>query len=251
MRLIDILEAEELKILECYLETVRFPKDSRIFAQGDPGTECFILDKGKIRIELSISESDMQVTLGFLKPGHILGEFCLLEEGLRSAAAFAEEVVVARKLSRKSFMALCSDQPKVGMAMLTYFTRELIRKTRDTNDKLEEFLSKVLEHYPGLLFVLGADGTIGNYISGRVRDLFGNMQGHDIAGVLYSGNQEAIEDFRKALKIASTNTNTCERFMKYLTDSLIDINDTVFDINYYVTSSRDGKVDSMLMLVQM
>lgn len=53
MRLIDILEAEELKTLECYLETVRFPKDSRIFAQGDPGTECFILDKGKIRIELN------------------------------------------------------------------------------------------------------------------------------------------------------------------------------------------------------
>jgi len=248
MRLIDILEAEELKTLECYLETIRFPKDSRIFAQGDQGTECFILNKGKIRIELSISESDMQVTLGFIKSGHILGEFCLLEEGLRSAAAFAEEAVVARNLTRKSFIALCSDQPKVGMAMLTYFTRELIRKTRDTNDKLEEFLIKVLEHYPGLLFVLGADGTIGNHISGRVRDLFGNVQGHDIAGVLYSCNQEAIEGFRKALKIALKNTNTCERFMKYLTDSLIHINDTVFDINYYVTSSRDGKVNSMLML---
>ena len=248
MGLIDVLKPEELKTLEDYLETVYFPKGTCIFSQGDPGTECFILDEGKIRIELSISGAAMNVTLGFLEPGHILGEFCLLEEGERSAGAYAEETVVARKFSRKSFMALCNDQPKLGMAMLTYFSHELIRKTRDTNDKLEEFLSKVLEHYPGLLFVLGADGTIGNYISGRVRDLFGNMQGHDIAGVLYSGNQKAIENFRSVLEIASTNTKTCEDLMKDLTDSLIQINDTSFDLNYYVTSSRDGKVDSMLML---
>ena len=248
MGLIDVLKPEELKTLEDYLETVYFPKGTCIFSQGDPGTECFILDEGKIRIELSISGAAMNVTLGFLEPGHILGEFCLLEEGERSAGAYAEETVVARKFSRKSFMALCNDQPKLGMAMLTYFSHELIRKTRDTNDKLEEFLSKVLEHYPGLLFVLGADGTIGNYISGRVRDLFGNVQGHDIAGVLYSGNQKAIEDFRSVLEIASTNTNNCEDLMKDLTDSLIHINDTSFDLNYYITSSRDGKVDSMLML---
>jgi len=248
MGLIDILKQEELTTLEGYLETVRFPKNTRIFAQGDPGTECFILDEGKIRIELDISESEMHVTLGFLDPGQILGEFCLLEEGVRSAAAYAEKPVVARKFSRESFMALCDDQPKLGMAMLTYFSHELIRKTRSTNDKLEEFLTKVLEHYPGLLFVLGADGTIGNHISGRVRELFGNVQGKNIATVLYSADQKAVKTFRSVLGIAAANSKTCEDFMKDLTESLIHLDQTSFDLNYYVTSSRDGNVDSMLML---
>ena len=248
MGLLDVLEPEELKTLESHLETVRFPKGTCIFGQGDPGKDCFILDKGKIRIQLNISESEMHVTLGILEPGHILGEFCLLEKGVRSAAAFAEEAVVARKFSRKTFMALCSDHPKLGMTMLTYFSRELIRKTRSTNEKLEEFLSKVLEHYPGLLFVLNADGTIGNHISGRVRDLFGDVQGSNIANVLYSNNQEAIEDFGSVLDIASANSKTCQDFMKDLTDSLIDVDDTSFDLDYYVTSSRDGQVDSMLVL---
>ncbi len=248
MGLIDVLEPEQLKTLDDYLETVHFPKGVCIFSQGDSGEECFILDQGRIRIELDIAGTEMHVTLGFLEPGHILGEFCLLEEGERSAGAYAEEPVVARKFSRESFKALCVEQPNLGMAMLTYFSHELIRKTRSTNDKLEEFLSKILEHYPGLLFVINADGTVGNHISGRVRDLFGNVQGKDIAEVLYAGNQQAVESFRSVFEIAAANDVTCEDFMKDLTDSLIHLDDTSFDLSYYVTSSRDRKVDSMLML---
>ncbi|MDR1909852.1 MAG: cyclic nucleotide-binding domain-containing protein, partial [Spirochaetaceae bacterium] len=65
--------------------TREYTKDSMIFAEGEPGDELYIIQKGMVKI-VKIVENN-EVLLAMLKEGDIFGEMALLESKPRAACA--------------------------------------------------------------------------------------------------------------------------------------------------------------------
>lgn len=70
-----------------YVKRKKYNKGELIFAEGDIRDDAFILDNGSIEIRRGPKDEVMAT----LKPGDLFGEMALIEPGLRSASAIANE----------------------------------------------------------------------------------------------------------------------------------------------------------------
>ncbi|MBI5835309.1 MAG: aldehyde dehydrogenase family protein [Armatimonadetes bacterium] len=142
MSFFDSLQPDELHSIAPYLEPVSFDEGTCILAQGTAGDDCYLIDDGRVRLELHSAELDTDAVLDFLEAGQVLGEFSLFDRGPRSASAYADTAVTARRLRRRRFDALCDEHPKLGMALLTYMAQDFTHKLRQMDAKLGTFLSR-------------------------------------------------------------------------------------------------------------
>jgi CRP-like cAMP-binding protein len=93
-----------------------YPKNSMVFAEGEPGNELFIIQKGSVTIAKVVD--DNEVLLAVLKPGDIFGEMALLEAKPRNASAVAYEECQLLAVNRANFEKMISTQPQL-IARLT------------------------------------------------------------------------------------------------------------------------------------
>jgi CRP-like cAMP-binding protein len=100
-----------------------YAKDRMIFAEGEPGDELYIIQKGSVKIT-KIAEGN-EVLLAVLKPGDIFGEMALLESKLRTASAITYEDCVLLAVSRANFARMAEAQPQI-IARLTTLLAERI-----------------------------------------------------------------------------------------------------------------------------
>ena len=85
------------ELLDRYLETVRFPAGACLMRQGTPGDACYFIDAGEVRVEVERPDLDSDGVVGYLRAGMLCGEFSLLDDGPRSASAYAHTEVAARR----------------------------------------------------------------------------------------------------------------------------------------------------------
>lgn len=97
--------------LEPAEETNRFyPKGTMVFAEGQTGSEMFIIGSGAVCIS-KVSGGEEQAIVYF-KKGDQLGEMALLENEFRSANAIATEDSNLIVLNRKNFDLMVTTQPQ-------------------------------------------------------------------------------------------------------------------------------------------
>lgn len=109
---------------------VFFPKDTRIFREGDLGDGCYLIEHGSVRLELQNSETETDYVLGFLEPGMFLGEFSLLDNKPRSASAFAHTDVKAQWLSIAHFNEILQSNADLASILLLSLGQDLTAKMR-------------------------------------------------------------------------------------------------------------------------
>jgi acyl-CoA reductase-like NAD-dependent aldehyde dehydrogenase len=137
MSFLNVLQTEELAVVEEYLQPIRFPKNSCILQEGDPGDGCYVVDEGEVRLEIRSMETDSDGVLGYRQgPDLFLGEFSLLDGRPRSASAYADTDVDARWLSKAAFEKLCEQHPKIGLTITTALGQGL-------TDKLRQYIERV------------------------------------------------------------------------------------------------------------
>ncbi len=115
---LNLLSEVQLVVLERYIETLSYPKDTAIFMMGDEPDGCYIIDSGLVRIETENTSSDpddRDDILAFIEAGSILGELSLLDSLPRSASAFAHSDVTARRISADAFKQIANDFPRIGL----------------------------------------------------------------------------------------------------------------------------------------
>lgn len=140
MSFLDSIEGEELAIFKKYLSPVRFPRNSCILREGDPGDGCYIIDDGTVRLELKNVETDSDSVLGFIEAGMFLGEFSLLDGKPRSATAYAHTDVKARWFSKEHYEEICQHNPKVGLNIAMALGQDLTTKMRGFNEKITGYI---------------------------------------------------------------------------------------------------------------
>lgn len=99
-------------------KTVCFRNGTLIFAQGDPGAEIYVIQKGKVRLFLGSGHT--RHTISILRDGDFFGEAALLEERRRTVSARAEADCQLLCLEKDGFCRLTQNdlQPSIILSLI-------------------------------------------------------------------------------------------------------------------------------------
>ena len=103
--------------------TRTYPKNTMIFSESEPGSELYIIQKGRVKISKIVNNNE--VLLAVLKAGDIFGEMAILENKPRSASAIAYDDVVMLAVNKANFARMIKDQPQL-ITRLTQLLSERI-----------------------------------------------------------------------------------------------------------------------------
>ncbi|MEP7050806.1 MAG: DUF1003 domain-containing protein [Pseudomonadota bacterium] len=131
------LNEEDLAALSVSLVERTFPAGRAIMAQGDPGSEMYIVASGHVNIFLP-GESSRRVSLKDVTRGEYFGELALFDDKPRSASALATTDAVLLALSRETLSDYLSSRPRAAMNILNTMAERL----RETNAMLSERAAK-------------------------------------------------------------------------------------------------------------
>jgi len=117
----------------CSLE--EFPKEERIFSEGESGDKFYIIVSGGVRIEKKIPKVGPE-TLRKLKPGEAFGEMALVEEMPRSASAIADEDSRLVSIGKSDLDRLFGENHSVALKMLTAFCKTMSSRLRESSERM-------------------------------------------------------------------------------------------------------------------
>jgi len=102
-------------------DEVDVPADRCLMAQGDRGTEMFVVISGKVRVE---RDGHRINTLG---PGEFFGEIALLDGGPRTATVTADEDSRLLVLTHRDFHSMMEEFPEIATDVLTSLAHRIRR----------------------------------------------------------------------------------------------------------------------------
>ena len=129
------LTREELDQVSNVCSLEEFSKGDRIFSEGAPGDEFYIIVSGGVRIEKEIPKSGPE-TLRVLKPGEEFGEMALVEEMPRSASAVADEDSRLVSIGKSDLDSLFGENHSIASKMLTTFCRTMSSRLRESSQRM-------------------------------------------------------------------------------------------------------------------
>lgn len=127
------IPAGDIAILRRHLATVHYAPGEVLCRAGEPADRLWMLTSGSVSIRANETSSRRIIALG---PGTTVGEMALIEGGVRSATAIADEAVEAQLLTEASFAALLRDHPRLANRMMHNLARELVRRLRNATQEL-------------------------------------------------------------------------------------------------------------------
>ena len=109
----------------------RFAAGTVLFRDGDPATEAYLLQDGRVRLLKQAGR--MERSLRVVRPGDLFGESALLRGAARSSTAVALDDVVTLAFDHATFEQVLATSPEVAGRVLN----QLIRRMRDAEDQIE------------------------------------------------------------------------------------------------------------------
>lgn len=100
-----------------------YDKNTMLFAEGEPGEECFVVQSGSIKI-VKIADYK-EVLLAVLKHGDIVGEMALLEGKPRDACAIAFEDCSVIAVNKNNFEFIINSQPQLIAKIITLLAERI------------------------------------------------------------------------------------------------------------------------------
>ena len=125
------LSASELERISQVAVPRSFPRDTRVFHEGDPGDACYIVRRGACRVTREHSDG-RAITLANLGAGDIFGELAMLDGETRSASVEALEDSELLALPASDVRALLRDHSDMAVKLVVALTRRL----RDANERI-------------------------------------------------------------------------------------------------------------------
>lgn len=130
------LSNDELRYLATEARRRRFRAGEMIIYQGEPGSACHILIRGRVRVFL-IGEDGRELAVRILGPGEIVGEMALFEDLPRSANVEALEETQTLELQREALLRCLRKSSGLALSLL----RALSARLRSTTEEAEGLAS--------------------------------------------------------------------------------------------------------------
>lgn len=132
------LDEADLGVLAELCKVRAFPKANVIFYEDDPGTSCYVVLSGKVKIVVNADDGREHI-LGMLGPNDFFGEMSLIDGEPRSASAIAVEDSRLLMVSRDEFVKLLRQNPDLTLKLLVALSQRL--RAADRNMESLAFLS--------------------------------------------------------------------------------------------------------------
>jgi CRP-like cAMP-binding protein len=149
-RIIDSLRAipifgelsdRELRIVEKLVYIRRYADGEAIFGAGDPSLGMYIVKAGSVHIVRDIPGAQPKL-IAVLTAGDFFGEMGLIDDGPRSASAFAYGATETIGFFKPELMSLTSRQPQLGLKIFLRVAKTLSARLRETHQELDEHFRK-------------------------------------------------------------------------------------------------------------
>ncbi len=114
------MSPRSLALIADRVKEIEFPAGRYIVRQGQVGTGCYLIIRGRVRVERSGE------VLSRLGPGDFFGELSVLDQLPRIAHVVAEEPTLCLGLASWDFTRLLEQNPKITLSIL----REVARRLR-------------------------------------------------------------------------------------------------------------------------
>jgi MFS superfamily sulfate permease-like transporter len=131
------LTPKEMATVARYLRRTEIDKGRTIFAQGESGSDLFIITSGTASAYLH-QDRGADIRLTTFAPGTVFGELAILDPSPRSATVIADEALVCFALSDEDFVLLSGDAPKIAIKILANLSRALSRRLRQANRTIHQ-----------------------------------------------------------------------------------------------------------------
>lgn len=112
------------------------PAGETILSEGNYGEEIYVLAKGKVRIELTVTDAANFVTVEQITDGQLFGELALADRRNRSAFAECETDCNIIAIRCKDLLSLLEAEHRIGFVVMRNLARILATRLRRTNAKL-------------------------------------------------------------------------------------------------------------------
>lgn len=117
------------------LETVRFPRGTTIFEEGDPGDRLYIITSGKVKLARHAPDGRENL-LTIMGPSDMFGELSIFDPGPRTSSAVCVTEVHAATMNSEMLRTWVANHPEISQQLL----RVLARRLRRTNASLADLI---------------------------------------------------------------------------------------------------------------
>ena len=117
--------------LEAYLERVVLPEGGVLLRQGDPPDDMFVLESGRLRVEM-VTPEGTRMRLSTVRRGVMVGEIAMYTGAPRTAEVVAETPSVVLRLSRASLERLEAEEPETAAALHRWLATTLAHRLTDS-----------------------------------------------------------------------------------------------------------------------
>jgi uncharacterized membrane protein len=143
--LFSLLDDDETAILAAQVEVKDFAPRERVYKQGDPGGQAYVMVSGRVRIT-TVDEDHQEVIVDEPAKGEFFGFASMLDGATHQTTAIALEETSCIEVSRDDILVLLQRKPHAGMDLLTVLGRQFhaaqqlvrIRASRNPNEIIEK-----------------------------------------------------------------------------------------------------------------
>lgn len=117
------------------MQTVKYPRGTTIFEEGEPGDRLFIITSGKVKLARHAADGRENL-LTVMGPSDMFGELSIFDPGPRTSSAICVTQVSAATMDSKMLRAWVGNHPEIAQQLL----RVLARRLRRTNSALADLI---------------------------------------------------------------------------------------------------------------
>src|SRR5438876_11382382 len=167
-----------------------FKRDDVLFREGEPGTEMYVIQSGKVNITKTVRETaKILATLG---AGEFFGEMSILNHKPRSAGAVVAEDAKLLVIDTRTFEAMIRGNVEIAVRLI----KKLSDRLQEADEQIENLLLKDpasrVVHFLLSSAKRGRDTPQGKLVSLNAADLHGRM------GLSTEAVQQALDKIAKA-----------------------------------------------------
>jgi CRP/FNR family transcriptional regulator, cyclic AMP receptor protein len=135
---------------------VEYPKNTVVFAQGDPAEAVMYIQTGRVKLTV-VNGAGKEAVVAVLSPGDFFGEGCLAGQAVRIGAAMAASPTTVLVIEKKEMIRVLHSEHEFSDRFISYMLTRNIRVEADLVDQLFNSTEKRLARALLLLARYGED----------------------------------------------------------------------------------------------
>jgi CRP-like cAMP-binding protein len=134
------LKEPELIYLADFFQSREIESGKTVFVENMPGEALYLIRSGKVQVSMMQHEADEQ-NLVSLNPGDVFGELAVIDGNLRVTSARVAERAQLYSLSRKDFLKLAAEKPRLGIQLTLNIAKVLSVRLRQAKKDYRAMLA--------------------------------------------------------------------------------------------------------------